>query len=111
MWSSQIALKNKTNAALPDFLWAKIAHILMQELPEHKHSKLFVFFFPLPAVSEVLKLSRCPTHSLVSSAAIVAVVMIIPAIMRWGCVGITGGWHRGTWLRGGGWVKSEGLEG
>lgn len=95
--------------ALADFLWAKIAHIFMQELPEQKHSKLFVFFHP--AVSEVLKLSRCPTHSLVSSAAIVVVVMIIPAIMRWGCVGIIGGWQRGTWLWRGEWVKSEGSEG
>lgn len=100
-------LKTKTVKKKPTSLAArraKIAHIFIQELPEQKHSKLFVFL--QPGVSQVLKLSRCPTHCFVSSAAIVVVVMRISGIMRRGCVGIAGGW---LWR--GGWMKSNGSKG
>lgn len=49
------------NTALADRFWAKIAHIYMQELPEQKHSELFVSFHL--AVSQVLKLSQS-SHTL-----------------------------------------------
>lgn len=53
------------------------------------------FFIIIPtahgAVLQVLKLPRCPTRPLDGSAAIVAAVMIIPAIMCQGCVRIIGG--------------------
>lgn len=55
-------------------------------------------FFMIPsahgAALQVLKWWRCPPRPLHGSAATVTAVVITPAMMSQGCVGITGGGRR-----------------
>lgn len=57
---------------------------------------MHLFIIPIAhrAVLRVLKLPLCPKRPLNGSTAIVPAVMIIPAIMWQGCVGIIGGRRR-----------------